>query len=247
MVELNLRSPNYMTGSKQFLKLQHACSTVFPTPQTFLFADLDPKPQDSLQTPVEVLSQVPSRGATPQVSILDNVRVPSFISPHDAVPQGGGNSEEANYHREVWRDWAMEVYEYMALLLMPEGKPADRVRAADEIDPYLSTYVVGDQEDEEAGVGSVTRISFSGLLGKEWVLMLWKEVRKRIAELEDEETRKRAWVSMTVHGLENVPVGWKEVERGGLGRSGDGYTIVDLPQQGGQLLYELVGGQEDYS
>lgn len=246
VVELNLRSPGYMTGSKQFNKLQRACKTVFSKPVVFLFADLESPQSNSMQSPVEALSQFTPRSVRSELSVLENVRIPEFVAPRGAVPHGGGKSEEANYHREVWRDWAIEVYEYLALLMMPDGKPADRLRSSDSVDPYLSTYVVGDQEDENSKTGDIVRISFSGVLSKGWISQVWKELEEKIAALEEDVIRI-AWCSMTVHGFENVPVGWNETERGGLGRSGDGYTLVNMPQHGGILLYELVGGQEDHS
>lgn len=251
MIELNLRSPSYLTGTSQFNKLLRACKEVFNKPITFLFSDIAgqaPSTPASTITPgsVPVLSQSTPRSPRSSVTRMENLRVPAFKIPEGAVPHGGGKSAIANYHREVWRDWAMEVYEYLGLLLVPGGGGADRISAADNVDSYLSVYRVGEQEDVEPTVGSVTRISVSGVLTKEWIENVWKEFKSALGQLGD-DAKTRAWYSMTVYGFEGVPAGWNGKDRGGLGRSGDGYTVMRLPAQGGTMLYELVGGQEDYS
>lgn len=252
MIELNLRSPLYLTGKPHFNKLLRACKEVFNKPITFLFSDIAGQASSTATdttgptiTP-SALSQSTPRPPRSSVTDMENLRVPGFVAPKDAVPHGGGKSATANYHREVWRDWAMEVYEYLALLLVPGGRGADRLSATDNVDSYLSVYGVGEQEDVKPTVGSVTRISVSGVLSKEWIAKAWGELKTALEQL-DSNTKLKAWCAMTVHGFEGVPAGWSGKDRGGLGRSGDGYTVMKLPGQGGTMLYELVGGQEDYS
>ncbi|KAI5800082.1 ribonuclease P 40kDa subunit-domain-containing protein [Geopyxis carbonaria] len=244
LVELNLRATTYMTGSKMFTKLQRACANVFNKPTVFLFADLAAQTTTTTGAKaVGILEKFPVRTAEVQISGFDGMRIPSFAAPLDAVPHGGGKTLEANYNREVWRDWAMEVYEYLGLLQMPGDRPADRIGAAGSIDPYLSTYSVGD-EDDGVYTGGVTRLRVSGLLSAQWIESLWTEVE---ALVKATDAGNRRWVSLTVQGFENVPVGWNNKERGCLGQCGDSFTILKLPHEDDMIMYELVGGQDEYS
>ena len=226
MVELNLHSPNYLTNSKQFNRLKRACDVVFSSPQPFLFADLSyPAPT----TVPSIISQTPSRTAAPEVSVMADLNIPTFVSPAGSTPHGGGKSAEANYHREVWRDWAMEVYEYLSLVLLG----ADRLRADDNVDPYLSTYAV-----EDAVVGSVARVRLRGLVSAKWVEEFW-------ATIEGLLEGREGWVGMMVHGFDDVPFGPTGKQRGGLEACGSAYTVLKLPGDGGVMVWDIVGGQSE--
>ncbi|KAI5855928.1 ribonuclease P 40kDa subunit-domain-containing protein [Tricharina praecox] len=226
VVELNLRSPSYLTNSKQFNRLKRACDAVFSSPQPFLFADLFSPAPASIPS---VVQQFPARTATPEVSALADISIPTFVAPPGSTPHGGGKSAEANYHREVWRDWAMEVYEYLSLVLLG----ADRLRADDSVDPYLSTYAV-----ENAAVGSVTRVRLRGLVSAKWVEELWATVEGLFEGREE-------WVGMVVHGFDDVPFGPIGKQRGGLEACGSAYTVLKLPGDGGVMVWDIAGGQSE--
>ncbi|KAF8252284.1 hypothetical protein K440DRAFT_633551 [Wilcoxina mikolae CBS 423.85] len=250
LVELNLRSTSYLTGSKSFNRLKRACDTVFQKPQVFLFADLslsncaalDPPATSPSTLPApatpEILNQFPARTITPQIDSFPDVLVPSFKAPPNSRPHGGGKSEEANYHREVWRDWAMEIYEYLSLLLLPSG-PADRIKAADSVDTYLSTYAVDDAHPD-----SITRIRLSGLIPARWVDEFWGNLEGLLEGL-PEDKAKLAWAGMVVHGFDDVPVGPTGKQRGSLERCGNAYTMLKLPEEGGVMVWDLAGGQSE--
>lgn len=242
MVELNLRSPSYFTGSKPFNKLKRACDTVFSEPQVFLFANLSASdinasiPTYSSSTVVipEILRQFPARTIVPRTDTFADVLVPSFKAPPNSRPHGGGKSDEANYHREVWRDWAMEIYEYLSLLLLP----ADRIRAADRVDSYLSTYAIDDTH-----VDSITRVRFSGLIPATWVEKLWDNLQGVLGGGLPVDKKEMAWAGVVVHGFDDVPFGPGGVERGGLESCGNAYTMVKLPGGDGVIVWDIAGGQ----
>lgn len=234
LVELNLRSPTYLTGSKQFTRLKTACDTVFAIPQVFLFADLSP----GTATAPGILAQFPARTIAPQTTVFPDLHTPPFIAPQGSRLHGGGASDEANYRREIWRDWAMESYEYLGLLVLPSG-PADRLRANDSIDPFLSTYAV-----EDAYTDSITRIRLSGMVPAKWVDEFWGSVEGLLDAL-PEERRKEAWVALAVHEFNGVPVGPNRKQRGGLEDCGNAYTVLRLPEEGGVMVWEVAGGQSE--
>jgi ribonuclease P/MRP protein subunit RPP40 len=240
VVELNLRSPSYLTGSKSFNRFKRACDTVFNQPQVFLFADLSSGSNDSTAAASaipDVISQSPARTATPVVDTFANLRIPSFRAPPNSCPHGGGKSEEANYNREVWRDWAMEIHEYLSLLLLPWG-PADRLKASDSVDPYLSTYAVDEPKSSPA---AVTRLQLVGLISAKWVEDFWEHLDGLLGAL-GKEKRDEAWACLAVHGFDDVPFGPTGKQKGGLDACGNAYSVLRLPAEGGAMTWELAGG-----
>lgn len=241
MVELNLRSSSYFTGSKSLNKLKRACDAVFSEPQVFLFANLSASDthasscSSSTVAVPETLRQFPTRTIVPHTDTFADVLVPSLKAPPNSRPHGGGKSEEANYHREVWRDWAMEIYEYLSLLLLP----ADRIRAADRVDSYLSTYAIDD-----AHVDSITRIRFSGLIPATWVERLWDNLQGMLDDGLPVDKKEMAWAGVVVHGFDDVPFGPGGVERGSLESCGNAYTMVRLPGDDGVMVWDIAGGQD---
>ena len=141
----------------------------------FLFCDLGQSGSTS-ETPCTVLASLgctPREIQQPEVRTSEALRVPSFVSPPGSKPQGGGSSPQAEYNREVWRDWAMHVYEWLALANLG---PAHRIKEKDNVDPYLSTYSVEHEEGEEEEAMKVTRLRFRGMVPAPWIYQLWKAV-----------------------------------------------------------------------
>lgn len=151
---------------------------------------------------------------------------------------GAGRSDAEVYHREVWKDWVMETYEWLALVLLPAG-PADRLYAQDAVDPLLSVYAVDD-----AQVGDLTRVRISGVLPARWVEDLWAAVVRLVEEL-PEDRRREAWVALAVQGFNGVPVGPTGKQRGGLEDCGSSYVVMRLPAEAGIMEWESVGGQSE--
>jgi len=173
VVEINLRDPAMLHGKKGFDRIVWSFQNKLNKKVDFLFCDLDQQ-KNPVDCPIlAALGAAARQVQVPEVTSSSSVKVPSFDSPPGSVPQGGGTSPGAEYNREVWRDWATHVYEWLALA---NFGPADRVIADDNIDSYLSAYAVDQGEYEgEAGMG-LTRVRFRGMIPAGWVLGLWEAI-----------------------------------------------------------------------
>ncbi|KAI5788135.1 ribonuclease P [Pyronema domesticum] len=256
MVEVDMRKPGFLTGSKGFDRLKRACEICFKEERQWLFADIaggekkgaeasadeDAMDVDSTTTTTaaDAAATIPPssvRQTTRTITPLGSLHVPTFTPPPNALPHGGGKSPEAIYHREVWRDWAMETYEYLSLLSLPGDSAADRIKADDKVDSFLSSYAV-----EDATRGEVARVRFRGLMWAKWVEEVWGRVREGLRELEAAQGK---WVGMSVLGFDNVLVDERGKERGGLETVGKAWTVVRLPGDGGELVWDIKGGQSE--
>lgn len=257
LVELNLRAPNYLTGTKSFNRLQKACMNAFRKPLVFLFADIanssvsepsaTPSTTSSLDlSPQEVIKSIssfPERNIVPQVHTTQDLIVPSFRPPQGSAMNGGGKGPIAEYDREIWRTWILEIYEFLGLVSLPGGA-ADRLHGKDRIDPLLSTYSM-----EDSKIDGVTVVVFTGLVSARFIQGLWKTVEELLESVR--EKGKEAWTALVVHGFENTPISWDGKEHGNLGGGENVYTVLRLPEDEGKerqlMLFELVSGQDEHS
>jgi ribonuclease P/MRP protein subunit RPP40 len=230
-------------------RLKRACENVFQEPRAFLFADLSssgptqftqPSTSPTTLTAPHILTEFPPRKITPAIDRFPDVRLPAFLPPPGSRPHGGGKSLEANYNREVWRDWLMELSEYLSLLLLPSG-PADRVKTSDTVDPYLSTYAIDCSHE-----GSITRIRFSGFIAEKWINQLWSKLVELLDATKLLVDSKQIWAAIAVYGFDNAPIGWNGKEMGGLRGCGNGYAVLRLPEENGEMTWEIVGPQDEY-
>lgn len=160
-------------GKKGFERIVWSFTNVLKDPVDFVFCDLEQTKPPSPPSPCSILAAL---GALPRdmnthlsQTLTSAVLVPSFHPPPGSRIRGGGTSSSAEYQREVWYEWALHVYEWLALVSVG---PADRIMAGDSVDPYLSTYSV---EGKKGGV-DVTRLTFRGLIPASWIADLWKFV-----------------------------------------------------------------------
>lgn len=143
----------------------------------FMFCDLEQTKSPSPLPPCPILVALGALPRTMNNMHLSQIptstlQVPSFHPPPGSMIRGGGGSLAAEYQRDVWQDWALHVYEWLALVSLG---PADRIMASDNVDPYLSTYSVEQAEGKKGGM-PVTRLTFRGLLPALWIADLWKFV-----------------------------------------------------------------------
>ncbi|CAZ86033.1 unnamed protein product [Tuber melanosporum] len=249
LVEINLRDPAMLHGKKGFDRVVWSFQNKLNMKVDFLFCDLDQQ-KNPIDCPIlAALGAAPRQVQVPEVTSSSPVKVPSFDPPPGSVPQGGGTSLGAEYNREVWRDWAMHVYEWLALA---NWGPADRVIEGDNIDSYLSTYAVDQGEFEgEAGAG-LTRVRFRGMIPAGWILGVWKAVEKLASSVS--VGNRKGWFSLTVHGLENSSISWGKSAHGSMVGGENGYTLLSIPQKNESsaeyvevLTFEVVGSQDEHS
>ncbi|KAI5819732.1 ribonuclease P 40kDa subunit-domain-containing protein [Pyronema omphalodes] len=237
LVEVDMRKPGFLTGSKGFERLKRACDVCFKEERLWLFADIAEGEKKGAEASVAPIPLSSVRQITRTVTTLGQLNIPTFTPPPNAIPHGGGKSQEAIYHREVWRDWAIETYEYLSLLSLPSDTAADRIKADDKVDSFLSSYAV-----EDATRGEVTRVRFRGFMGAKWVNHVLGRLREGLSGL---QATQGNWVGMSVLGFDNVLVDERGKERGGLEAVGKAWTVLRLPGNGGELVWDIRGGQSE--
>jgi ribonuclease P/MRP protein subunit RPP40 len=174
VVEIDLRNPAMLHGKKGFDRVVWSFENKFKSKVNFLFCDLEQDREESGPCPILAsLGCTPRQVQLPEVSASEPVKVPSLDPPPESRAQGGGSSPQAEYNREVWRDWAVHIYEWIALANLGA---ANRLKAKDNVDPYLSTYSVQQEEGEEERAMGVTRVRFQGMIPAFWILQLWSAV-----------------------------------------------------------------------
>ncbi len=97
---------------------------------------------------------------TPQVVRSEGVLVPAFGNIHDAFVDNA-----------FFEDWALERHEWLGLVALQ----SPRIRADDEIDPYLSRYSVPDRD--LAVISDVVVLTWSGFIPALWIKGLFLELR----------------------------------------------------------------------
>lgn len=161
-------------GKKNFDRLVWSFANVLKDPVTWLFCDLNQaKMPETVSCPVlSALSALPREMQMPAVVAKTDVLVPGLVAPEGSRIAGGGKSDKAEFHREMWREWALGVYEWLAMVQLGTAAAADRVRVGDTVDPLLSTYEV-----EDGVAGSVMRLTWRGMVPAAWIGRLWRAVK----------------------------------------------------------------------
>ncbi|KAI5808895.1 ribonuclease P 40kDa subunit-domain-containing protein [Peziza echinospora] len=239
-LEFDLRSDKMMHGTKQLERLIWSFTEVLTGPTTFLFCDLTQlksyQPSSSKSTSstsalastttpnqncpiLQKLKSIP-RPLSPQIHISEDLIVPSMRCPEGLAPQG-----ETEYSREAWREWAVDQLEWLGLVSLD----ADRIKAADTIDPYLSTYQVPEPLDTPM---KIVRMRWRGLVPAQFIGDVWRRSRELLKSKNLPESV--SWVALTAVGFENSPISWDKSEHGFLTGGENCYTILCtyLPKSG---------------
>jgi hypothetical protein len=132
-------------------------------------------------------------------------------------------------HREAWREEALECYEWLGMIACD----ADRMRAGDSVDPFISLYPVPTPYRIEDGF----RCRWRGMITSEQIhrtlMGLWKTL----------QTASLPWGAMHVWGFVDAPVSWDAYEHGYL-LSGEQHYTVMLWKDGTYILYQHVGSED---
>ncbi|KAF8472079.1 ribonuclease P 40kDa subunit-domain-containing protein, partial [Kalaharituber pfeilii] len=239
LVEFDLRSDKMMHGTKALERLVWCFSEVLKEPVTFLFCDLN---QTTSQTDCLILQKLKAiaRDILPSISISESLIVPSFMPPLGTAPDGS-----SDYAIEAWKEWALDLHEWIGMALIE----ADRIRADDKVDPYLSNY----QVNEPAKTARrIVTIRWRGMIAANYIESVCNDITTKLAakSLPTEE----AWTAITVHGFENSPISWGDESHGSLTGGENCYTLVATfptaapsgqPQQ--FLSFEVIGSQDEHS
>ncbi|KAJ6259095.1 hypothetical protein Dda_5992 [Drechslerella dactyloides] len=268
VVEYNLRQPHMVHGRRAFDRLVWSFTNVLKEQKAWLFCDLN---QESLGTsnPGSDASSVtgltvPTTLKTTTPSITRANHPIKLITFNHTIPQ----KPTLDYDRAVFYDWAYALHEWLALASIN----ADRLHATQSVDPLLSRYEVPTDDQEEATVGKLARISWRGFIPAEYI--------SKIFDVLQEHVPGDQWFAITVHGFQNAPISWKGRQHSVIGGGMGGenlYTILrlvaaavateqhdnttDVIMEGAEddpgrrepgscskyIMWEVVGGRDEHS
>ncbi|KAI1074061.1 ribonuclease P 40kDa subunit [Whalleya microplaca] len=199
IVQFDLRSPSMLHGKKGFDRLAYACKNALNTPTTWLFCNLSntPSPDPLLQHhPTKYMSD-PGVFEGLHLSVPPLKPPPTILETQDRL--------ELN-------EYATDIYEWLSLIRLDSA----RLRVDDQIDPYLSSYAVpGDPEDNEKG--RLCRISWQGFISPTWTQRTLVDVILALPS--------KSWFSLSVTSF----------ARGIVGDSTD-CTILRPPNSPGEYI-----------
>ncbi|EWC48398.1 hypothetical protein DRE_02167 [Drechslerella stenobrocha 248] len=275
VVEHDLRQPHMLHGKKAFDRLVWSFTNVFKEQKSWLFCDLNqealnPPPANPNPGPSTTITglTVPTtpRTAAPEVTRAAHAtKLASFVH---TVPQ----LSTTEYDRAVFYDWAYALHEWIALATLD----ADRLHAADSIDPFLSRYEPPTATaDGPPATGDLAKISWRGFIPAEYISRIFGVLQSCVPADQ--------WFSITAHGFQNAPVSWKGRQHGVVGGGAGGenlYTVLrlaastvdgelqgqrgvtddvvmegvegpvggaDAVQQARYIMWEVVGGRDQHS
>lgn len=262
LVEFDLRSDKMMLGSKALERIVWSFREVLTGPVTFLFCDLYQHKSASQKASCPILEKLGStpRILQPHIEILGPLTIPSF-----SAPEGAGPIRGTEYTRETWKEWALDIHEWFGMVAID----ADRIKANDEVNPYLSTYQVPNPIKNSQ---KVSRLRWRGMIPAGFIHQTWTDLcgllasKKLPAEVE--------WAALTVHGFDNSPISWGDKAHSVLTGGENCYTVLrtvkpeivadkdamEIDRQtvapaggeGGEersqcLAFEVVGSQDEHS
>ena len=143
---------------------------MFMCTDNFFFKYLDADSPCSGSDPIDRHHPI-HKLAEPRVSRVDHVLVPSLTLPPPIAASRGQPKTTSNTDTDTNQldEHAASIYEWLSLVSLN----SPRVRSDDEIDPYLSRYVVPDVET--ATRQSLVRVRWNGLLPVKWISDLWSK------------------------------------------------------------------------
>ena len=119
-----------------------------------------------------------------QLNISSKIIVPSFAVLKSISPTG-----ESTYARETWKEWAMDINEWLGMLMVD----ADRVKANDRVDPYLCTYVPNSASEPR----DVVQIQWRGMIPSCVIHKTWTDLWQVLIS-HNINTRTKLMVSLLV-------------------------------------------------
>ncbi|KAF8422065.1 ribonuclease P 40kDa subunit-domain-containing protein [Tirmania nivea] len=222
LVEFDLRSDKMMHGSKALERIVWSFTEVLTGPMTFLFCDLyQHKSSSSQKVPCPILEKLGSapRILQPHIEISGPLTVPSF-----SAPEGAGPIRGTEYTRETWKEWALDIHEWLGMVAID----ADRIKANDTVDPYLSTYQVPNPSKNPQ---KVTRLRWRGMIPAGFIHQTWTDLCGLLASKKLPAAVE--WAAITVHGFDNSPISWGDKSHSSLTGGENCYTVLRTVKPGG--------------
>ncbi|EPE10594.1 ribonuclease p 40kda subunit [Ophiostoma piceae UAMH 11346] len=201
VVESDLSTKSMKPGQPGHNRLLQACDNVFSAPVTWLFSNMFDTP-----TP-DPLAAFNPKYVTVSPSVIDNsgVALPPLGRPPSLLASDDNNSSSnAGEKRRRKSDVAIsdsrlekeeattELYEWLSLVRL--GSP--RVKAGDDIDPYLSRYAVpGSDAGGLVATGDVSVLRWTGFFSPTWACQTLLDV---VQAMQSTSSSSSAWFAASV-------------------------------------------------
>ncbi|ODQ66330.1 hypothetical protein NADFUDRAFT_50245 [Nadsonia fulvescens var. elongata DSM 6958] len=149
----------------------------------------------------------------PEIIHRSNIKCPSWDMPNkESLKQELSTTTISDeLWRECFQEWALAIDEWAQLMVLG----SDRVRASDNIDSYLSSYTLDSSLEEGQ---ELTHIQWTGVTSSEFPLAIWNQ----LADV------SVPWAVLITHGVEDLPVSWKDHQHGVFTSGENAYTVVKL-------------------
>ncbi|KAK9324520.1 ribonuclease P 40kDa subunit-domain-containing protein [Lipomyces orientalis] len=252
IVEMNLRSPNFLPGHKGFDKLIKATeSSPLRHPIPFLICVFPSAGSSSSLSPLPDYFKATAYPQQYSITHIPNAVIVPPLSPFKSALALTGpsynsisKSDIEVYIDEVVREGVLHILEWTSLL----GLQSERIQFGRQIDPLLSTYSVFEDEGVEEianpKIDKVTKISLEGFLTSRMTKDVFDELLKLLPP--------HSWAAITVYGFQDAPVSWASDEHSYLIGGENDYTIVIKPEEPGDrarcvLAFEVVGSNDSHN
>ncbi|CCJ30391.1 unnamed protein product, partial [Pneumocystis jirovecii] len=197
-VTLDMRDSSMKKGKKGFNRILWSFENNFPKDFSFKMSALN---EGDIKV-IEEIVGLPTRPVHFEEYELGQIPCPSFSYPEKIY--------DLNLNKIIRREWAIEIYEWLALVSLR----ADKLKTQDNIDPYISIYHISNALKEE-----VITFLWSGMISCTWISNLWTS----LLNIQDMN-----WFSLTVSGFEDSPISWENCEHGYFYGGENTYTLLRL-------------------
>ncbi|KAJ3045884.1 hypothetical protein HDV00_006150 [Rhizophlyctis rosea] len=154
----------------------------------------------------------------------DNILIPSMAE----LPLSFSSGTEGAGDQE----WVLERMEWFGMVACG----ADRIRAMDQVDPFISVY----QTPDGSSPGGIFTGTWRGFISAEQVADLLTGFRDLIKQ------DNLPWATAIVSGFRDAPVSWRESEHSFLTNGENDYIVLLLPDDR-CVVYQAVGSQDAFS
>ncbi|KAI8646145.1 ribonuclease P [Parasitella parasitica] len=222
VVTVDLNSPNFRPGSKQFDRLKWC----FENTMKNAFK-LDICAIDSLTgTTIDInfpstLYSIYKKEMEAEFETLSDINIPSFENIDHAMDQ----------KLENWDNDAMQALEWLGLAHLKANRIKQR---KEKVDPFVSVYrpPLPLLDDHHSG----TLVRFKGLIPTTCIQNMMILVRKMMASNSTSQ-----WTSLTCWGYRDSPFTWNKTAHYKYLNSENDYTILVLPNNKSAYVYQLYG------
>ncbi|KAK9459646.1 ribonuclease P 40kDa subunit-domain-containing protein, partial [Lipomyces oligophaga] len=228
-IEIDLRSPKLMTGSKMFSRIMYACEkSPIRAPVPFLIYTFLSSTGDGLLGDLPSYFEATKYPQMFEVTSIGQIVVPSCDLSVAELPKDffATRSEQMQYTDEVICEDLQDILEWMGRL------------SFDRSDSETRRVVKSGNLENGA---HMTRIRMKGFLSSRMLLDIYNDLIDTM--------KPTMWALMTVYGFEDAPVSWRSSEHSFMLGGENDYSLLIKPvENSGRRLFvfEITGSQDEY-